>query len=110
MKIQKPHFYRNLINGDRVSENVITEKDFDQWFNEMLANAVEVYGPQMYGNEFNGFVLPDTHKALLIHITEIKRETPADVLREILDDPDAALLPSHIERAKRALEVESDRK
>jgi len=78
MEIKKPHFYRNLINGDRVSENVITEEDFDQWFNEMLADSTKVYtGPSYNGHWIDVETMHTTETALLINITEIKKETPA---------------------------------
>jgi len=94
VKIEKPDWFKittEMIQRDLGGRHCTSRqaKKLDEWFkesvepiNEMLANAVEVYGPQMYGNEFNGFVLPDTHKALLINITEIKKDSLDSVFED----------------------------
>jgi len=96
--------------------------------NKLLSDAVEVtcYGRhdgcgevlrtdrgagEYFENKLKDF--PHTHKALLINITEIKKETAADVLRDFVKEysnrygkPCEPELLALSKRAKKALEVE----
>lgn len=87
--MRKPYFYTNLLNGDTTSEPVITESDFNEWFDDLLKNSVRVYGSSHHLDE-GVFALgktlgeEDTHTALLVDIQPIKKETAEDVLREML--------------------------
>ncbi len=99
--MKRPHFYTNLLNGDKTIEPVITEKDFDRWFNEhvepinrMLSEGIEVWsddwgdfkGEHMWSDKEDSCVAlnMNTHKALLINIQPLKKETAEDVLRDLV--------------------------
>ena len=101
-------------------------KHFDDWFdthiqpiNVALDEAVEVTG-ENYADDI-GWLMgidrddSDTHKALLINIEPIKKETAADVLKEILreaqspavdDKPFRPGMLDLLSRAQAALERE----
>lgn len=109
---------------EKISGNII-QADKRMWgklftpyepINKMLSEGVEVYGTDertfsikktnginMYGlNDSNHF----THKALLINIQPIKKETAEDVLREIYanrDDINEVCIGMMLDRIKAVL-------
>lgn len=84
--IKKPQFYTELLNGDKTKERVITKEDFDLWFNDLLKDAVEVYGNKNGAQWFvtKGRHVREEHKALLINIEPIRQESCADVLKDLV--------------------------
>ena len=110
-KIKRPHFYTKLINGDVTKEPVITESDFNEWFDDLLKNSVRVYGSSRDLDE-GVFALgktlgeEDTHTALLIDIQPIKKETAEDVLVKAVEDHLAQfkLRGVSIDKLRKALE------
>lgn len=126
MKIEKPDWERYL----SILGNSVTCNRLDNWFkehvepvNKMFEGGVEVYkdtNPSLnqYEEQCEEWRLFDTrytsHKALLINIQPIKKESPEDVLRDYikydqridaregLDDD----IRKIFERAKRALGME----
>ena len=82
MKIEKPHFYTELLNGDKVKDPVITKDDFDIWYdeniNKMLSEGVEVMCADRDTCNWWSKLDDDVawhSKALLINIQPIKKET-----------------------------------
>ena len=78
-------------------------------FRKLLAEGVEVYG---YGDNKSIWQRPEhhdmhevTHKALLISIQPIKKETAEDVLRDLINTPEGKMFPvDWLEKAKAVLD------
>jgi len=101
MSIEKPDWSDSLYNLNSSAEGFSCAQDqwLNEWFaahitpiNEMLKNGVEVYSnkkvePDNYWNGTKQYA-QDTHKALLINITEIKKESAEDVLAAIVKEQD----------------------
>jgi len=115
-KIERPD-WDDVLEEDPLS--ITQEDELNTWFNqfvepinELLENAVKVYGiPQdncTFGQDQDNY---DTHKALLIDIQPIEKETAEDVLKDFLKHQgnfkniDLDILAT---RAKAALEPSDD--
>lgn len=88
LKIERPCF-KKLLEGIALSQQVALLEDwFKQYvepINKLLALGVQVHGATFEGlNEWTKTKLSnDDHKALLINIQPIKKETAEDVLRDL---------------------------
>lgn len=90
MKIERPDWNGFFGISDKLG--------VEAWFNDkvepinkMLSEGVEVFVPKDFKDPDGGFWGKnkqsfDTHKALLINIQPIKKETAEDVLRDILEN------------------------
>lgn len=98
---------------------VCNQESFTQWFdthiepiNQMIEDAVEVVGSKEWGDwtsQSLGNVSNEyrTHKALLINIEPIKKETAEDVLRDLIEYAKNNVSVRELtERARKVLEGE----
>ena len=113
MKIERPDWV-NFVGLPKEYEDTM-----DDWFsdnvepiNKMLDGAETVYGENddCWFTRDAGNFETNTHKALLINIEPIKKETAEDVLRDLYDvlrdlynDPGIAEADEFWERAKKVL-------
>ena len=121
MKIERPDWFDEV---DIYKKNLHMGPKLSEWFdarvepiNKLLSEGVEVYGFMDRGKSGNAPLFyreletGETHKALLIKITPIKKETAEDVLRELCrrwneDVSNSLIMDDLIDRAKAALERE----
>jgi len=111
MRIEKP---------EHISKNVYANAFFRNWFKEQVEpiNKILEAGTEVRGNKTNTlgwsfleYFPPElnyTHKALLINIEPIKKETAEDVLRDMLEnmhklDKEYKIPPGWLNRAKKVL-------
>lgn len=101
LKIERPSFEEIIANWD--SSGSLAGFDFakaDKWFtecvepiNQLLDSAFEVYArrdaPEWLNNRFED----STHKAWIIGVEPIKKETAQSLLKRLLDDPDNSIKP-----------------
>lgn len=95
MKIERPDWFSLAFDIDFKSKTV---GELDLWFdqhvepiNKMLSEGVEIYGDHNLGNgsapyySFAYEQIPHSaHRAILINIEPIQKETAEDVLRDIV--------------------------
>lgn len=119
MKIKEPDWKRLIVTEGEHTPELL---NLNVWFAENIApyefykpeDAVEVYGRRnemqdnMYFNFDEKEYIIDTHKALLINIEPIKKETAEDVLRDFVREWDKPMssekkLDHILDRAKALL-------
>ena len=111
MKIEKPDWYSLFGNPSSDFKGCL-----DTWFNKnvepinrMLEKAVEVSGNvdqfsmSMWRATKGRGTEDNTHKALLINIQPIKKETAEDVLRDIIENEFRSMSTALLNRAKAVL-------
>lgn len=121
-KIVRPDF-KYICKGDHYMKTpTLYEENFMNWFNEQVEpinqaidDAIVVYcdNPQLDHHSCNNLwtmnnVSNDTHKALLINIEPLKKDTAEDILRDILtscygDDTVTMITTAEWNRAKALL-------
>ena len=113
MKIERPFWGRG--SEEKPGLGPINAPAFYKWFdkyvepvNKMLADAIEVYRIESSPAYTLSPTPGDTHKALLINIQPIRKETAEDVLRCMLrereENPNLVFQESWFQRAKAVLE------